>query len=403
MNSFLNRFINKRNIHLDYASTTPMDPSVLAAMEPFLKDEFFNPSSSYNDALSVKAKMKEFRTKVARFFQVKENEVILTQGGTESNNLAIFGVAQYVLQNEKFKPHMIFSSIEHPAVTECIPELERMGIDIDIVGVTEKGVVDVQSLEKLINERTVLISVILVSNELGVIQPIHKVSSIVKKYKNKMRRSFVHYPFVHTDASQAVLTEEVGIPKLGVDMISIDGSKIYSPKMSGILIRKQFVSLKPLMFGGGQESGLRPGTENVASMAALAQSLSIIEMRREKDSKEFSRMKNLFVSELDKSGIKYKLNGTVENSAPHILNICIDGLNSDFAVIQMDELGINCSAMTACASAKGIPKSDVVIALGRPECAQSSMRFSLGRTTKDADIRKAVKKLKIVCQKQKLV
>lgn len=403
MKSFLNRFINKRNIHLDFAATTPVDVFVYKAMQPFFTDMFFNPSSSYNDAVFVKKEIKKFRLNIASFFQCKENEVIFTQGGTESNNLAIIGFAKYILKTLDFTPHMIFSSIEHPAVTECISELQKMGVDVDTVDVTEKGIVNIQQLEKLISEKTVLISVILVSNEVGTIEPIHKVSSLVKKFKNKMHRSFSDYPYIHTDASQAVLTQEVGISKLGVDMISVDGSKIYAPKMSGLLIKKQYVSIEPLIFGGGQEFGLRSGTENTSSIAGLSTALDLVTKYRKKDIKKFIQLKEFFIQELNKSNIPYQLNGNLENSVPHILNICIPKLDSDFAIIQLDELGINCSAMTACASSKGIPKSDVLIALGKPECAQSSLRFSFGRTTTGFEIKKTVKLLKMVCKKQKVV
>jgi cysteine desulfurase len=403
MNSFLNRFINKKNIHLDFAATTPVDFSVYKAMKPFFSKDFFNPSSSYKDAISIKKSISKFRTNISRFFQVKENEVFFTQGGTESNNIAIIGLAKHVLQNNEFIPHMIFSSIEHPAISECIPVLKKMGVDIDIVPVSEKGIVQTKVLEKLINERTILISIILVSNELGVIQPIHKISSVVKKYKNKIHRTFSQYPFVHTDASQAVITENLNTSVLGVDMISIDGSKMYAPKMSGLLIKKQFIKLSPVLYGGGQEGGLRSGTEHAASIAGLSKALDIIEFRKVKDIEKFNTLKKLFIQELDASCLSYTINGDIENSAPHILNICIQGLNSDFAIIQLDELGINCSAMTACASSKGIPKSDVIIALGRPECAQSSLRFSFGRTTTPREIKKAVKALVDVCKKQKVV
>lgn len=402
MNSFLNRFINKKNIHLDFAATTPVAPFVYKKMKRFFSQEFFNPSSSYTDAENVKKEISKSRSVVARFFQAKENEVVFTQGGTESNNLALVGFAKQVLETEDFVPHMIFSSIEHPAVSECIIELQKLGVEVETVPVTQNGKIKLESLEKMINERTVLVSVILVSNELGTIEPIHKVSSIVKKYKNKMHRAFSEYPYVHTDASQAILTQNATLSRLGVDMISIDGSKIYAPKMSGVLIKKHFIKMKPLVFGGGQEFGLRSGTEHTASIIGLSTALELITFQKEKDIKHFSNLKQLFIKELDSQKIPYTINGNLKESVHNILNICIEGLDSDYAVIQMDELGINCSAMTACASAKGIPKSDVLIALGKSGCEKSSLRFSFGRKTKPIEIKKAVQKLKIVCQKQKV-
>lgn len=404
MNSFLNnlkkRIMHRKNIHLDYASTTPVAPEVVRAMRPYLTERFFNPSSSYRDAQGVKKEIRVHRVEIARMFQAKDSEVVFTQGGTESNNLAILGLARHAAQHFDFKPHMIFSEIEHPAVSECIPVLKKMGIDIDIVRVSEKGVLDLRDLEKKLTERTILVSVIMVSNEIGTIQPIHKVSSLIKRYKNKLKRPFTEYPFIHTDASQAMLTGEVGISKLGVDMISIDGSKIYAPKMTGLLIRKQHVSLEPLIYGGGQEFGLRPGTENAAGIVGLSTALALTRERKDRDVAHFEKLRAVFLDELSKSEITYELNGEGSVHVPHIVNVCIPRLNSDFAVIQLDELGVNCSAMTACASAKGVPKSQVIEAIGRPECAASSLRFSFGRNTVAGEIRKTVKILLDVCRRQ---
>lgn len=400
MNSFLNNYINRNNTHLDYASTTPVAPEVVRAMRPYLTERFFNPSSSYMDAQKVKKEIRAHRTEVARMFQSKESEVIFTQGGTESNNLAILGLARHAVQHYDFKPHMIFSEIEHPAVSECIPVLKKMGIDIDIVRVSEKGVLDLQDLEKKLTERTILVSVIMVSNEIGTIQPIHKVSSLVKRYKNKLKRPFTQYPFVHTDASQAMLTEEVGMSKLGVDMISIDGSKIYAPKMTGLLIRKQHVPLEPLIYGGGQEFGLRSGTENAAGIVGLSVALTLARTFKEKNTRHFEKLRAVFLDELSRTGIAYELNGNETARVPHIVNICIPRLNSDFAVIQLDELGVNCSAMTACASAKGVPKSQVIEAIGKAGCAASSLRISFGRSSTVRDAKRGVATLAKVVTKQ---
>lgn len=402
MNSFLNNFINRRNIHLDYASTTPVAPEVVKAMRPYLTERFFNPSSSYKEAQAVRDVIRNHRTRVARLFQCKDSEVIYTQGGTESNNLAILGLARYAVDHFDFKPHMIFSEIEHPAVTECIPVLKRIGVDVDIVRVGKSGILDLQDLEKKMTERTILVSIILVSNELGTIQPIHKVSSILKRYKNSLGRTFTQYPFLHTDASQAMLTEDVTVSKTGADLISIDGSKIYAPKMTGLLIRKSHVPLEPLVYGGGQESGLRSGTENAAGIVGLSVALEITKERRKADTAKFLKLRNALLSEFSSHTIPYELNGDSSRSVPHILNICIPRLNSDFAVIQMDELGVNCSAMTACASAKGVPKSQVIEAIGKPECAGSSLRFSFGRKTTVSDLKKAAKVLAEVCGRQNI-
>lgn len=403
MNSFLNNLINRKNIHLDYASTTPVDPIVFRVMKPYLQDRFFNPSSSYRDAQDIKKEIRARRSSIARFFHCRENEVIFTQGGTESANLAILGLAQWTLRECDFVPHMLFSSIEHPAVSECIAHLEYMGIEVEIIPVSKKGIVDVQELEKKIRDQTVLVSIIAVSNETGVLQPLHKISSIIKKFKNRTKRTFGQFPYLHTDASQAVVTHGALLPKVGADMITIDGSKIYAPKMTGLLIKKQYVTLVPLMYGGGQESGLRPGTENPAHCAALDTALMLVQKYSERDTQKFAQLKQLCLRALESEGIQFEINGTVEDAVPTILNVCIAGLDADFAVIQMDELGVNCASMTACASNKDILVSRVLQAMGRAECARSSLRFSFGRTTRSRDISRAIKILAQVCRRQKLV
>ncbi len=170
--------------------------------------------------------------------------------------------------------------------------------------------------------------------------------------------------------------------------------------MTGLLVRKQHVPIEPLMYGGGQEFGLRSGTENVAGIAGLSAALALVKKSKERDALHFNTLRELFLEELSNTNITYELNGNSDSHVPHIVNICIPGLNSDFAVIQMDELGVNCSAMTACASAKGIPKSLVLEAIGKPECAASSLRFSFGRGTTAREVRKTIKILKQVCKKQ---
>jgi cysteine desulfurase len=185
-------------------------------------------------------------------------------------------------------------------------------------------------------------------------------------------------------------------------MLTVDGSKIYAPKMSGLLIRKQYVELEPLVYGGGQEFGLRSGTESVASIVGLQTALRIIQKRKIKDNKHFIMLKEFFSKELSKTNLPYEINGQGE-IIPNILNICIPGLNSDFAVIQLDEYGLQCAAMTSCAGSKGILKSEIIQAMGKDECAGSSLRFSFGRSTTKQEIKKAIRILVKVCGMQKVI
>lgn len=402
MKSFLNNVINNKKVHLDFAATTPVDFRVIKAMKSYWNKEFFNPSSSYTAGQNIKKLIKRARIDIGQIFQVKESEVIFTQGGTESINLALIGLIKQVKNRESFVPHIIVSSIEHPAVHECVEYIKTLGVDVDILPVHKNGAVDTQAFGKLLTERTVLVSVIGASNETGVIQPIHKISSSVKKFKNEHGRTLIGYPYIHSDVSQLALTSDISITKLGVDMFTIDGSKIYAPKMSGLLIKKEYIELEPIIFGGGQEFGLRSGTESVPSIVGIQTALDIVQKRKEKDVQQFKKLKDFFIQELDKKNISYEINGGGEILS-NIFNICIPNLNSDFAVIQMDEYGVQCAAMTSCASSKNILKSEILSAMGKDDCAGSSLRFSFGRETSKSDIKKAIEALKKVCTAQKLV
>lgn len=401
MKSFLNTVINTKKVHLDFAATTPVAKEVQKAIDPFWSKYFYNPSSSYKTGHDIKKVIKKARGHIASFFGVKESEVIFTQGGSESITLALVGFIRNIKKTTDFTPHVLVSSIEHPAVSECVEYIKTLGVDVEYIPVFENGSIDVQIFEKMLRPETVLVTIVGASNETGVIQPIHKVSSIVKKYKNNLERTQTQYPFIHSDVSQMTLTQNVSISKLGVDMLTVDGSKIYAPKMTGLLIRKQYVELEPIIFGGGQEFGLRSGTESLATSVGIDTALVLIQKRREKDVKHFKMLKDFFVKQLNKTSIQYEINGASE-IIPNILNICIKGLNSDFAVIQLDEYGVNCAAMTSCAGSKGILKSDILLAMGKDTCAGSSLRFSFGRTTTKKEIIKTVKVLGKVCRLQKL-
>lgn len=402
MKSFLHTVINRKHIHLDFAATTPVANEVTSEMNPFWTKLFFNPSASYKSGQEIKKTIKKMRASIGNFFGVKESEIIFTQGGTESINLALIGYVRHIKKTESFTPHIIISAIEHPAVVECVEYIKSLEVDVDLTPVFENGSIDTQTFEKLLRPETILVSVIGASNETGVIQPIHKVSSSVKKFKNAQNRTQTEYPFVHSDISQMVLTQDVSVSKLGVDMLTIDGSKIYAPKMSGVLVRKNYVELEPIVYGGGQEFGLRSGTENVPSIIGLGKALEIIEKRKNKDTEHFLILKEFFIQELSKTSIQFEINGSGD-IVPNILNICIRGLNSDFAVIQMDEYGVQCAAMTSCAGSKGILKSEILQAMGKEDCAGSSLRFSFGRYTTKRDVVKAIKVLHKVCKLQKVI
>jgi cysteine desulfurase len=381
----------KKNIHLDFASTTPVDKKAYKKMKPFLVDYFYNPSSIYSSAKNIKNIIEEYKTKIAKKLQIKSSEIIFTNGGTESINIAILGIAK-----KNPNSHMISLKTEHPAVLQSLKEAERLGVKVDLLDVNNEGFVSLENLKSALKENTSLVTISYAANETGTIQPISKISREILKYKEKLGRSSDAFPFFHTDASQAGLLLDLNINGLKVDMMTLDGSKIYGPKASGCLIKKNYVELSSILFGGGQEQGLRPGTENVSNIVGFSESLLESFKLKEKDCKKFESLQKYMLEKITKEIPEAKVNGSLKNRMPNNLNFCVKGLNSEFAVIMMDELGVNCSAMTACKSLKGSGQSYAIEAFGEKGCAGSSIRFSFGRTTKRKDIDKAVKALRRV-------
>lgn len=376
-----------KNIHLDFASTTPVDKNVLKQMLKFQSENFFNPSSIYFEAKKVKEKLEEYRTKIAKKLQVKNTEIIFTNGGTESINIAILGIA-------KKGGHIISTKTEHPAVLENLKEAERLGCEVTLLNVNEEGLISIQDLKSNLKEDTKLVTISYANTETGVIQPIRKIAVEIQKYKEALEIDSDSFPYFHTDASQAGLTLDLNVDKLKVDMMTLDGSKIYGPKATGCLIKKRYVELDPIIFGGGQEQGIRPGTENVSGIIGFCEALILTFDKKEKDKRHFEKLQIYMKSKIEKEIPEADFNGSLKNRLLNNLNICIPKINSEFAVIAMDENGINCSAMTACKSMRGNGQSYTIEALGKKDCAGSSIRFSFGRETTKKEIDKAVKVLR---------
>ncbi|MFT5180109.1 MAG: cysteine desulfurase, partial [Candidatus Paceibacteria bacterium] len=238
----------------------------------------------------------------------------------------------------------------------------------------EEGLVDINQLENSLKENTVLVSIMYANNEIGTVQPIGKIGRIVKKFKGMKE-----YPYFHTDASQAPNYLDCVVDRLGVDLMTLDGSKIYGPKGVGCLYKKHNVDISSIIIGGGQEKGLRAGTENVAGIVGFAKALEIAGKLREKESARLKELQKYFFDNTD-----YEVNGSMEHRLPNNINICVKGLDAEFEVIKLDEKGVACSFMTACKNLEDDSDSYVITALGKKECAGSSLRFSMGRgTTKD--------------------
>lgn len=420
---------SKKRIYLDYASITPVDERVLKHVLKISKDYGANPSSLYREGVDAYKELEKSRAKVAKHLDAQPDEIIFTSGGTESNNLAVEGVLKAYLANSTSgtlktqsagsiaKPHIISTAIEHPSVREILISYEKAGTcEVTFVSVDEKGIVDLKELKKSLRPETILVSVMYVNNEIGTIQPIHEVSKIVRHYKKELGRPVAGknaYPYVHTDACQAVLFCPLRVLSLGVDLMTLDSAKFYGPRSVGSLYIKRGTNISPLLIGGSQESDLRAGTENVAGISgfACALDLAIAEQK-----KEFARMSGLqrhLVDELKKiQGVVF--NGSYEKDSygnpervPNNVNICFPGMDAEYTVLRLDAKGIAVSSVTSCRSKNEDSSSYVVeelyknkdnnesIARGSAQdCSKSSLRITFGRFTRKKDIVFVAKVLK---------
>jgi cysteine desulfurase len=375
----------KKNIFLDYASATPVSASVLKAMKPFWKDDFANPSALYKEGVQARRAVEGARVSVADTLRVRKEEIIFTASGTESNNVAIQGVVKSFRDQVK-KPHIVTTAFEHPAVLRVYEELEKQGVSITVVLPKENGLVRPEDIRDALQENTVLVSVMAVNNEIGTIQPLRKIAKIIEAVRSASGNAF---PLFHSDASQAPNYVHCGPHTLGVDLLTLDGGKIYGPKGVGMLFVDRKVKLTPILFGGGQEKGIRPGTESVSLIVGFAKALSEAFHIRVKEVVRLEKLKEFFISALPED---VEVNGDIAQSVPNCINICSEGIDSEFAVLLLDVKGVSCSAQSSCEGAHE-GGSHVIESIGKKGCGKSSLRFSMGRGTRKSHLQHLLKVL----------
>jgi cysteine desulfurase len=384
--------LRKKRAYFDYASTTPLDPEVFDAMEPYLTKNFANPSSLYKEGVMAKKAIEEARKKVAGVLQSKTEEIIFTGGGTEANNMAILGTYFYhknVLKKEKI--HFVTTSIEHSSVIEAFEHLRSLGAKVTYVSPEENGMVSVKKIEEALRPETVLVSVMYANNEIGTIQPIREIAKVVCKMGI----------FLHSDACQAGSYLSLLMHDLQVDLLTLDGSKIYGPKGTGVLFKKRSVMISPLTFGGGQENGIRSGTESVAGIVGFAEALTIAQREKAAEGKRVYAMRNRLLNELISRIPTLKVNGDLEKRLPNNINICIPGLDAEYAVLRLDALGYAVSSVTSCKNLSEDSSSYVIEELYKDQsCSKSSLRITLGRYTTETEVQGLIKNLLTVLQKQ---
>ena len=391
---------------MDNASTTPINKEVKKEMDMYMTDEFGNPNSIHKMGVVAKNAVENARKSVALVFNSHSDEIIFNSGGTEGNNTAIFGVFNRLRKNGIKYSDMraITTNIEHSSVLECFRELERRGVVVDYAPVDENGIVGPKKIKELLKPETVIVSVMYANNEIGTIQPIKEIAKVIRNFKKNLSSASsplqpttyhlhpIPYPLFHTDACQAPLFLNLNVQELGVDLMTIDGQKIYGPKGVGALFFKRGGVIEPIIYGGGQEKGLRSGTENVPLIVGLAKAVEIAGKNRIKNSERISKIRDYGIRKIEEKIPRAVLNGDRIKRLPNNINISIPGIDPEFVVLQLDEGGIVCSTKSACLKDESV--SYVIAALGKDEkYAQSSLRFSLGLDTTKKDMDYLVKML----------
>jgi cysteine desulfurase len=374
-----------QKIYLDYAAATPVDPAVTRTMLPYFTDNFYNPSATYKAALDVHKDLEAARTKAAHWLGAQSSEIIFTAGGTEANNLAIHGVMR------RFpKANLLVSSVEHESVR--LPAGQYGGREI---AVSADGRVDMPDLKRKITDKTVLISVMYANNEIGTVQPIREIARLVKEIRaDRLGRDLELPLYLHADACQAGNYLDLHVARLGIDLMSVNGGKLYGPKQSGLLYVKSGLSLEPLIFGGGQERGLRGGTENVAADIGFSTALELAQKTRHEESVRLQKLQKQFIEQLQGISPDVFINGSLKQRLPNNIHVTIPGHDNERLLIQLDEDGIMAAAGSACSADSGEP-SHVLTAIGlSDDDARASLRFTMGRQTTAAMVEQTVKVLR---------
>lgn len=375
---------NQPIIYLDYAAATPLDPAVKAAMDD-AERLFANPSARYAAARTASDELTRARARVAKQLGCTAAEIVFTSGGTEADNLAIFGLAE---ANAEHGRHIISVQTEHKAVLEPLATLQSQGWEVDFAPVDSTGRLQLDKLQKLIRDDTILIAISLASSETGTLQPVREVAKIVAQTRTERQRRGVATPlYLHSDGSAAAGQLNLQISRVGVDTLSLNAAKIYGPKGSGALYIRRGTSIAPQIVGGGQENGLRAGTENVAGAVGLATALELANQRRMAESERLKNLRDQLQAGIIQLYPTARINGSLKYRLPNILNVSLPGLDGEDVVAYFDAAGIAVATGAACTAGSGEPNR-ALLAMGLPpELAQSSLRLSLGRATTDADIK----------------
>jgi cysteine desulfurase len=403
MFNFLNKIFNQKNkrVFLDFASATPTRKEVFSVMSDYNKNYFYNPSALYLEARKSKDFLDTARKTCGDFLNATKDSIVFTGSGTESNNLFILGVFEKAKENGIKNPHIISSQMEHPAVLEVLKEIEKRGGEVTLLSPDEDGMFKTEDIVKEIKENTVLATLMYINNEIGTVNDIREIGLAIKDFKKEKQSAIqkeFNYPYFHTDACQTPLYYNLDVSTLCLDGLSLDGLKIGGPKGCGLLFVKKAVSIKPIIFGGGQENGLRSGTENTANALGLAKALELAKKERKENFTKVEKLRDYFLDEILKEFKEVEINGSLKYRSPNNINICmkVNGqyLDSEYLVVALDTYGVCSSYSSSCRTLKEDSSSYVIESLGQKDCSLSSLRFTLSPQTTKSDLDFALVALK---------
>lgn len=378
--------MNDTFIYLDHAAATPLDKKVLAAMQPFFSDDFYNPSAPYAPAVKVRREYEAAKQAIARAIGTKGDDLVITAGATESINLAF----------NSFNGHVISANIEHHAVLAAAQAREHT-----LVPANNHGMVTADSIKQAIRPDTQLVSVALANNELGTIQPLRDIAEVVRAEREARLARGDHTPlYLHSDASQGVGQLDVNVARLGVDLLTLNAAKVYGPKQVGLLWAASYVKLKPSIVGGGQERGLRSGTENVAGTIGFAKAMELASEHRKYEADRLMKLRDTMQARLTEAFPEAVLSGHPRHRLAGHLHISFPRLDAERVLFALEMRGVLVATGSACAANKGT-RSHVLTAIGlAPEVADGSLRITLGHLSDEDNTARATEILIEEIQKE---
>ncbi len=375
-----------RNVYLDYSATTPVKEEVLKEMIPYFTEKFGNPSSLYDKGLEAKAAVDHAREQLAALINADPKEIYFTAGGTEADNWSLMGVADKLKDKGN---HIITTKIEHHAILHSCEFLEKHGYEVTYLGIDENGRISLAELENAITDKTILISVMMVNNEIGTVQPIKEIGKIAKAHKI----------IFHTDAVQALGNVPIDVKDMGIDLMSMSSHKIYGPKGEGALFMRKGLRISNYIHGGAQENSKRAGTENLTGIVGFGKAAELARINFDKHVQHCSELRNYLVDRILKEIPDTQLNGTMEGRHPGNANITFKFIEGESILLLLNQFGISVSTGSACSS-KSLEPSHVLVALGVPvEMIHGTVRFTVGDFTTKEDIDYVIEKLKIIVEK----